>query len=455
MASTTDPTSRHPVPSKSSDDPSGVETASSEKVATNLTVPVPAPDSPDGGTRAWLQVAGSFLVFANLWGMPFAFGNFQSYYELTYLTDMDASTISWIGTICAFLLVLGGVASGPLFDLGYFRSMLIAGAFIETLSVFLLSLCTEYYQILLTQGILAGLGNSLLFIPGLALVSRAFTKRRALAMGITTCGAPFGSIAYTLTFQRLIGHISFGWTVRIMGSVMLASYGIAFPLLLWRVNNLGDISSGQTRKHFDKTAFKDLPFWTFTTSGFLISCGYLVPFYYMASYGQIELGMERSDANYVIIYAQAASIVGRLLASFAAARIGVMIPWITCAACSGVFCIAWIGVKTPGSFIAYAVLYGCFSGALIPLAPSVFPVVCPDVDVLGARLGMAEGIMSFANLIGSPIAGALAQINARDGKQNYLGLQLFSGLIMILGAVNLCMLWVLLIRQRDLRSKLI
>ena len=93
-----------------------------------------------------------------------------------------------------------------------------------------------------------------------------------------------------------------------------------------------------------------------------------------------------------------------------------MIPWITCAACSGVFCIAWIGVKTPGSFIAYAVLYGCFSGALIPSAPSVFPVVCPDVNVLGARLGMAEGIMSFANLIGSPIAGALAQINARDGK---------------------------------------
>lgn len=425
-----------------------------EKVPTTLTVPLP-PDAPDGGTRAWLQVAGSFLVFGNLWGMTFAFGTFQSYYELTYLPTTNASTISWIGTICTFLLILGGVASGPLFDWGYFRSMLIVGALVEVLSVFLLSLCSEYYQILLTQGILAGLGNSLLYIPGLALVGRAFKKRRAIAMGITTCGAPVGGIIYTLTFERLINHMSFGWTVRIMAFIMLATYCLAFPLILYKASNVGDISSGQARKLFDKSAFRDLPFWTYTTSNFLIFCGYMVPFYYMASYGQLELGMARSAANYAIVYAQAASIAGRLGASFAAARVGVMIPWITCAVSSGIFCIAWIGVKTPGAFVAYAVLYGCFSGALIPLPPSVFPVVCPDVNVLGARLGMAQGIGSFASLIGSPIAGALITVNTNGGQRNYLGLQLFGGLIMMLGGCNLIVLWVLLIRQRELRSKFI
>ena len=28
----------------------------------------------DGGTRAWLQVVGSFLVFSNIWGITLAFG---------------------------------------------------------------------------------------------------------------------------------------------------------------------------------------------------------------------------------------------------------------------------------------------------------------------------------------------------------------------------------------------
>jgi MFS family permease len=140
-----------------------------EKPPASITVSKSA-DAPDGGVRAWLQVMGSFLVFGNLWGITFAFGSFQSYYELTYLTSNSASTISWIGTISTFLLILGGIASGPLFDHGYFRSMLIVGACVETLGLFLLSLCGSYYQILLTQGVLMGLGNGLLYIPGLALV---------------------------------------------------------------------------------------------------------------------------------------------------------------------------------------------------------------------------------------------------------------------------------------------
>lgn len=168
-----------------------------EQDATKVATPVSAPPPPaaadpakDGGTRAWLQVAGSFLVFGNLWGMSFAFGSFQSYYELTYIPDESASAISWIGTVSIFLLILGGVVSGPLFDLGYFRTMLIVGALGETLSVFLTSVSTQYWHLMLTQGIIAGLSNALLYLPGLALVSRAFKKHRAIAMGITTCGAP-------------------------------------------------------------------------------------------------------------------------------------------------------------------------------------------------------------------------------------------------------------------------
>lgn len=175
--------------------------------ATTITTPVsdsqPAP-AQDGGSRAWLQVAGSFLVFGNLWGMSFAFGSFQSYYELTYIPNESASSISWIGTVSIFLLILLGVASGPLFDLGWFRTMLVVGALTETLAVFLTSVSTTYWQLILSQGVLMGLANGLLYLPGLALVGRSFRKHRAIAMGITTCGAPVGGITYTWIFSQLI-----------------------------------------------------------------------------------------------------------------------------------------------------------------------------------------------------------------------------------------------------------
>lgn len=297
-----------------------------------------------------------------------------------------------------------------------------------------------------------GLGNGLLYVPGLALVGRSFKKHRSIAMAITTCGAPAGGVIYTLIFEQLIKTKSFGWTVRIMGFVMLGSYCISFPLLLFHAKNVGNLAAGTKRKLIDLSAFKDLAFCWYTFSNCFIFLGYMVPFIYIGSYGEQALGLSRSSALNIIMVAQASSILGRLVAGQTAAKIGVMIPWIVCGMSSGIFCIAWVGVHSKGAFIAYAALYGCFSGALIPLPPSVFPIVCPDPKVLGARLGMAQGIGSLASLIGSPIAGSLTQIHARNkpGGMNYLGLQLFCGVTMMIGGCNLIGLWMLLIKRRKI-----
>ncbi|KAL6250313.1 hypothetical protein RBB50_002614 [Rhinocladiella similis] len=413
-------------------------------------IPAPPPpvSPPDGGLRAWLQVVGCWLVFFNVWGTTFAFGIFQSYYLLYMLPGESSSTISWIGTVATYLLIVVGVISGPMFDLGYYRSMLFGGAALSSFGLMMLSLATKYYQIMLAQGICLGLGTGVLYVPGIALVSRSFSRRRAIALGIVTCGAPFGGIIYTITFDSLIDSLGFGWTVRVMGFIMIASYLIAFPLLLWGAGNTGDISSGTARKLFDKAAFKDLPFWLYSVSCFFLFFGYMVPFIFIPSYGQIKLGMSRSLSLYAIVVAQAVSIFGRLLAAFVASRIGIMIPWLACGTVSAIMCLAWAGIHDVASFFAYAALYGGFSGALIPLPPSIFPVVCPDPKVLGARLGMAQAIGATASLIGSPIAGALIS----DHGRNYLGLQLFSGFVMLVGACLLVCLWITLVKQRNCRK---
>ena len=125
-------------------------------------------------------------------GFTFAFGLFQNYYETHLLSDSSPSTISWIGTIASYLLIVIGVISGPLFDLGHYQIMLFGGAAMSCFGIFMLSLSREYYQIFLTQGVCTGLGSGVLFIPGLALVGRSFNKKRAVALGVISCGAPFG-----------------------------------------------------------------------------------------------------------------------------------------------------------------------------------------------------------------------------------------------------------------------
>jgi MFS family permease len=83
----------------------------------------------------------------------------------------------------AWLLIVIGVLSGPLFDLGYFRSMLLVGNFLVVLGIMMLSLSTTYWQVFLSQSVCMGCGAGLLYIPSLAMVGVWFSKVRSVEFG--------------------------------------------------------------------------------------------------------------------------------------------------------------------------------------------------------------------------------------------------------------------------------
>lgn len=149
---------------------------------------------PDGGTVAWLQVLSMFLVNVNNWGLVNSFGVFQAFYEENYLSTYPASSIAWIGTLQGALLLIVGVISGPLFDRGYFKTTLLVGSVGLVFALMMLSLSREYYQIMLTQGVLLGICEGLLYIPSVALVPVWFKKNRGLAIGLSTGGGSIGGV---------------------------------------------------------------------------------------------------------------------------------------------------------------------------------------------------------------------------------------------------------------------
>ena len=182
-------------------------------VKTNKTIESVIPSPPDGGLHAWLKVFGGFMIYVslypihiqslnhahkpqiNIWGFTLSYGAFQAYYKSDLLSSASPSAISWIGTVQAWLLIFFGVLSGPLFDLGYFRVMLVAGNFLVVFGIMMLSLSTQYWQVFLSQGICMGLGAGLLYIPSLALVGIWFDKKRAIALGIVMSGIAVGRLS--------------------------------------------------------------------------------------------------------------------------------------------------------------------------------------------------------------------------------------------------------------------
>ncbi|KAF2476390.1 MFS general substrate transporter [Lindgomyces ingoldianus] len=376
------------------------------------------PTPPDGGLHAWLKVVGGFLIYINIWGFTLTFGAFQTYYKHDFLSDSNASAISWIGTVQAWLLISVGVLTGPLFDLGYFRSMLYLGNFLVVFGIMMLSLCKEYWQVFLAQGVCMGLGAGLLYIPSLALVGIWFQRKRALAMGFVMSGIAVGGIIYILMFDRLTKSTGFPWAIRAMGFIALFAALLSFPALLSGSSILA--RPRKARRLFDKTALKDKLFIIFTFSTFFTFLGYIVPYFYIPSYAQDKLGTSGSTALYSLVVSVAGSFFGRLGSGVLAHYLGSTVTWILCS------------------------LARFFSAGLVTLPSAAFANICPDLSLLGTRLGMSWGVSSIASLIGAPIAGAL--IKTKNGHTDFIGVQVWSGTCLLLGTCWLFVLWVSTVR---------
>ncbi|KAJ5727398.1 hypothetical protein N7493_005218 [Penicillium malachiteum] len=228
-------------------------------------VPESQPDPPpDGGWQAWLQVLGSWILIFNTWGIVVTFGDFQNFYESGQLFTQTSSKISWIGSIQAFLVFATGAVTGPIFARGQLKPLLIVGNFCLVFGHMMLSLCKEYWQALLAQGFMIGIGASCLFVPSLAVMQPYFSRHLGLAIGIAATGSSLGGVIYPVIFINLIDRLGFGWTVRIMGFVSLGTLLIPMTVSKMRVKPAG------VRRLFDLSAFRDGPYLLFKSEAGII-----------------------------------------------------------------------------------------------------------------------------------------------------------------------------------------
>jgi MFS family permease len=108
------------------------------------------------------------------------------------LSKSTPSAIAWIGSTQLFLTMLVGVFAGWLIDAGYLRVLLVSGTFLEFFGTLMTSFCTQYWQILLAQGICVGLGSGFLGLASVAIIPLYFSRKRMIATGIAATGSSLG-----------------------------------------------------------------------------------------------------------------------------------------------------------------------------------------------------------------------------------------------------------------------
>lgn len=238
---------------------------------------------PDGGLLAWSQVLAGHLVAFNSWGYVNSFGFFQAYY--TTSLKLSPSTISWVGGIQIFLMMFIGTFSGRALDAGYYYYVAIPGLFLQILGIFMISLVTKYWQLLIAQGLLQGIGSGLAFTPTMALVSTYFTTKRALAVCGMSSGTATGGVVFPIIARQLLHRVGIGWTIRVMGFVFLANAAIALALIR---------PTPMTRKKgplIEIRSFLDPWYSLFSLGMFLVVLGLYFVYYYVGYRGVLRITM--------------------------------------------------------------------------------------------------------------------------------------------------------------------
>ncbi|GAA5873566.1 hypothetical protein JCM16303_001166 [Sporobolomyces ruberrimus] len=387
-------------------------------------------DPPDGGIRAWLNVTGGFLVLFASFGYTNSWGVYQAYYSQTVYREYSNSAISWIGSVQLCLFFLLALVAGPLFDKGKFRYLLAAGSAIQIASIFLITECKEFWQTMVVQGLMSGIGIGLVFLPALSVQSHWFLRKRAFAIGIVTCGSSIGGIAFPIMLNKLFVNREVGF----VDGVRASGYVVAACLL---IANLV-MSPHPARLIAHKPPLPPLrkimtPIFACMTGGaFLLNWGLWMPLFYLQVFAQSK-GVSSDLSFYTLAIYNAGSVFGRTIPNIAADHLGPQNIQSFCCVSAGIALYCMYVCESAAGIVTFAAIYGFLSGGFISLVSPSLISISDDISEIGLRQGVAFLIVAGGAVGGNPVCGKLLEEGPRTDP--FLAPIMFAGSMALLGGI--------------------
>ncbi|RYP13808.1 hypothetical protein DL767_010587 [Monosporascus sp. MG133] len=365
--------------------------------------------APDGGIEAWLVAAGGSALFFCCLGFSNSFGSFAEYYLRHQLIGDSPDKIAWIGSLSAFLQFAAGMVIRP-------------AAILYIFAMMMLSLCKEYWQIMLVQGVLMGISMGLLQFPAFAAVSQYFDKKRATALGVVVSGSSIGGIIIPILVSKLLNGtaLGFGWSVRIIGFLVMPFLAFACIAVKARL-------PPRTTTFWIMSAYRESTFVVLIIALFFIFIGMFTPLFYIPTYA-VSRGMNSILAGYLLAILNAASTFGRIIPGVLADKYGRLNMFSSGAIVTGVVIFCMNSATSNAALIVYAIAFGFVSGTIISGASAAFSLCPKDAGDIGTYLGMGMSISALGGLIGPPVNGAFI-----NHYHSFFEVSMFSGAMCLFG----------------------
>ncbi|KAK2820775.1 hypothetical protein Q5P01_023734 [Channa striata] len=211
------------------------------------------PEPPDGGW-GWMVAVAFFFVEVFTYGTIKSFGIFLQ--DLMEEFGETNSRVSWIISICVFVMTFNGPLSSVMTNRFGFQFVVMIGGLLISSGTIATSFTSSINQMYITYGLIAGLGYCLTFLPTVTILSQYFTRRRSLVTAVASTGESLSMFALAPAFSALKDRIGWRHTMAVIG--VLQSTIIICGALLRPVIIKPRGTCEAEKAEFDRLSPKDL-----------------------------------------------------------------------------------------------------------------------------------------------------------------------------------------------------
>ncbi|PYH36218.1 putative MFS monocarboxylate transporter [Aspergillus neoniger CBS 115656] len=412
-------------------------------------VPLPPVDQ---GKGAWLILASCCLIQLPVWGFSLVAGIFQEYFETHNDLEGGKGGLAIMGTTATGILYLLSPLTFTL--LTRYPHLPMSCAFVGlALSVggsLLSSFATTFWQMIVTQGVICGLGNGLVFSPTTLYLDQWFVRRKGLAYGIMWAGKSICGVALPFMTSACLDRFGAKTTLRAWTVVTLLTLAVTLPFIRPRIPP----ASSTTPQPLNLAFLKLATFWMLQLGNIIQSFGYFLPSTYLPSYTTTAAGLSDTTGTLLVALFNATSVVGGIVLGSLCDRFAVSNIMLLSSVGSGMSVLLFWGLSTsspsanfPQAAVALLVLfsitYGFFAGGFSSTWSGVLTQVKREVPSLetGLVFGLLAGGRGIGSVISGPLSSALMQRGSITGQENgeigyttdYGALILFTGVTAIFG----------------------
>ncbi|KAF7290126.1 Monocarboxylate transporter [Mycena kentingensis (nom. inval.)] len=384
--------------------------------------------TPDGGLRAWLVVAGCFIMAMTCMGWGLVWGVFEDFYHTTRYPGTPLSTLSLVGGVLSFCMTFSAYLFGGIGERFGYKRMIALSCFLGYLCLLASAFANKLYQIFLFQGCLLGLSYGISMPLYMALPSQWFLHRRGFATGIAVAGSGTGGAVQSLIVRPLLSNLGYRNTMLIYSSMYAVLQTTAWFLMAER---RAPGQANRQKRWLPRTITPE--FYSLAASVFVGIFGYLSPYYLITSFVKSKVpGIDPTSLLVVtpLVIMNIAGGIGRILAGQMSDRFGPLNMFFTSFFLGGLSQIfIWTFAESFAAVMVFAVVYGLIGCWFLGL----LPVVC--AQLFGVHdLATMTGFMVLANspgqLAGASISGAVYS----GSENNWRAVSLLSGSMMLAGS---------------------